>query len=251
MGVLGGYVSKHAIFLATAALCVPTLIALAAIKGEEIDYARARNAAKKEDRFELQRVTDLGKNWKLYLFAACLVIFHFSNASLLPIISQNLGRSQEAASALYMAGMIVVPQLVFAFLAPWVGYWSEALGRKPLLLIGFGTEALRACLYIFITDPKLMMAVQLLDGITASFVTVLTVLVITDITAGSGRFNLAQGVIGLCTALSATLSTPVTGFIVQHFGDLAGFLVMAAAGVCGMLVLWLFLPETKPEKYAD
>ena len=87
MGLLGGYVATRAIFLTTAALCVPTLVALAAIKGDEIDYARARNAAKKDKTFEVQHITDLGKNWKLYVFALCLVIFHFSNASLLPIIS--------------------------------------------------------------------------------------------------------------------------------------------------------------------
>ena len=62
MGVLGGYVSSNAIFLTTVVLCVPALIALASIRGNEIDYARARNAAKSEDTFKLQRITHLGRN---------------------------------------------------------------------------------------------------------------------------------------------------------------------------------------------
>ena len=70
---------------------------------------------------------------------------------------------------------------------------SELWGRKPLLLIAFGTEALRGVLFAIVTDPSLMMVVQLLDGITGAIMTVLTILVITDLTAGTGRFNLAQG----------------------------------------------------------
>lgn len=37
-------------------------------------------------------------------------------------------------------GLIIVPQLVTAALAPWVGYHSEAHGRKPLLLVGFAPD---------------------------------------------------------------------------------------------------------------
>lgn len=96
-----------------------------------------------------------------------------------------------------------------------------------------------------------MLGVQLLDGVTSSLVTVLTVLVITDLTAGTGRFNLAQGVVGVLTGISATLSTPITGMIVQHLGDLAGFLLMTATSLVGMAALWLLLPESRPAKYAD
>jgi hypothetical protein len=45
----------------------------------------------------------------LLLFAACMVLFHLSNASLLPLVSQNLARSEIAQGAIFMAGMIVVP----------------------------------------------------------------------------------------------------------------------------------------------
>src|SRR5215831_10793016 len=44
MGLAGHYVAKSAIFFGAAALCVPALIALSRIRGNEIDYARARNA---------------------------------------------------------------------------------------------------------------------------------------------------------------------------------------------------------------
>jgi MFS family permease len=251
MGALGAYLSNSAIFIAAAVLCVPALLALGQIQAGEIDYVRARNAARRDHAFDLQRLTDLGKNWRLLLFAACMVLFHLSNASLLPLVSQNLARSEIAHGAIFMAGLIVVPQVIVAILAPWVGYCSELWGRKPLLLVGFGFEAARALLFVLVTDPRLLIAVQLLDGITGSIVTILTILVITDLTAGTGRFNLAQGVLGALTGTSAAISTAAVGFIAQGFGDAVGFLAMAACTCASMLLLWVLLPETKPAKYLD
>src|SRR5712671_4507581 len=106
-----------------------------------------------------------------------------------------------------MAALLIVPQVVVAIFAPWVGYWSELWGRKPLLLAGFAIEAVRALLLAFISNPWLIMAVQALDGITGAIITVLMIVGITDLTTGSGRFSLAQGVLGAATAAAAAIST--------------------------------------------
>jgi MFS family permease len=65
----------------------------------------------------------------------------------MPLIGQNLGRTEAASSSLFMAGVIIVPQVTFALLAPWIGYWSEIVGRKPLLMAGFLSEAVRELLF--------------------------------------------------------------------------------------------------------
>src|SRR5215813_1722227 len=98
MGLFGTYASVSAIFVVAALLCIPALIALDRIRPEEIDYVRARNAAVRDRSLELQRIADLSRNRNLLLFAACLVLFHFSNASLLPLVSENLALSKLALS---------------------------------------------------------------------------------------------------------------------------------------------------------
>jgi MFS family permease len=251
MGTIAVYFSNQTIFLVTAALCIPTLIALAQIRPEEIDYARARNAGKHDRTHDIARVINLVKNRNLLVFAGCLLLFQFSNASLLPIVGENLGHSKETTSALYMAGLIIVPQLIVAMFAPWVGYWSELWGRKPLFLTGLAVETTRALLYTVVIDPRLMILVQMLDGITGSIITVTTILIMTDLTAGTGRFNLAQGLLGTLIGISAALSNSVIGAIVQRFGDVQGLFVMAAGTATAALLVWLLLPETKPEKYED
>jgi predicted MFS family arabinose efflux permease len=251
MGVLGYYVSNSAIFVMAAILCIPALAAVFQIRPNEIDYALARNAAKRDRRLELQRVYDLTKNRSLLVFAVGMLLFHFCNASLLPVVGQNLGQSKTALSSLFMAGLIIVPQIVVAVLAPWIGYWSEIWGRKPLLLCGLGLEALRALLFTVISDPLLILMVQLLDGITAAIVVVLTILVIADVTSGSGRFNLAQGAVGTLTAISSSVSTGILGVMVYNFGDVTGFLTMAMGTILAVALLWRLLPETKPAKYDE
>jgi MFS family permease len=251
MGLLAVYAANSAIFIAAAILCIPTLIALSRIRSDEIDYIRARNAAKRDHSFDLQRIAELGKNRNLLVFAGCMVIFHFSNASLLPLVGQNLGHSKAHLGPLFMAGLIVVPQIVVAILAPWIGYWSEFLGRKPLLLVGFALEILRALLFTLVADPRIMIAVQLLDGVTGAIITVLTILVITDVTTGTGRFNLARGIFGTLTAISAAFSAGAFGLIFHQLGDVAGLAIMAAGTGIGMIALWASLPETRPKEYAD
>ena len=46
------------------------------------------------------------------------------------------------------------------------------------------------------TDPILLVIFQLMDGFTGATLGVLTTLIIADLTNGTGRFNLAQGLAG-------------------------------------------------------
>ena len=78
-----------------------------------------------------------------------------------------------------------------------------------------------------------------------------TVLVITDLTAGTGRFNLAGGTVAALSGIAASLSTLLSGFVFQTFGNVVGFLALASAGAAAAALLWAFLAETKPEKYTD
>jgi MFS family permease len=88
-----------------------------------------------------------------------------------------------------------------------VGFYSEKWGRKPLLLVGFGLEIIRALLFAFSANVPILLTAQVLGGISAAAVTVLTILVITDLTTGTGRFNLIRGFIGTVIAIAASIST--------------------------------------------
>jgi MFS family permease len=250
MGLVGAYFAPSAIFIAAASLCIPALIALSFIQPKDIDYARARNAAKNRQASHA-RVTDLANNHKLVLFTGALVLFQLADASMLPLIGENLATTATNQSSLWMAGLIIVPQLVVAIFAPWVGYHSEKRGRRPLLLIGFAIEPVRAALLAFTANYGFLIVAQLLNGVTGAIIGVLTILVITDLTAGTGRFNLAQGAVGAVSGLAAALSTLATGYLFQGFSQTSGFIVIAAVAAGATGLLWLFLSETRPTDYQN
>jgi MFS family permease len=75
-----------------------------------------------------------------------------------------------------------------------VGRRADAWGRKRLLLIGFAALPLRGVLYTLVRDPVALVAIQMLDGVGAGIFGALFPIVVADVTEGSGRYNLAQGV---------------------------------------------------------
>ena len=87
---------------------------------------------------------------------------------------------------------IIVPQAIVALISPSVGRKAQVWGRRPLLMIAFAALAARGTLFATIHDPSLLVAVQVLDGITAAVFGVMIPLIVADVAFGSGHFNLAQ-----------------------------------------------------------
>jgi len=248
MGALGYLTSPRYVFFATAALIVPTLIALFHIRPGEIDPERAHGGKHGMGLRKLgEGLLSLLGNRPLVILAACALLFHLANAAMLPLMGSLLTtRSSDLATAL-IAACIVVPQLVVAAFAPWVGRHAEQWGRRPLLLLGFAALPLRGVLFAAVTDPFLLVAVQLLDGISAAALGVLVPLVIADATRGTGRFNLAQGVVGSAVGIGASLSTTLAGYMSDTLGSGAAFCGLAVLGFAGLVVVWAWLPETRPD----
>ena len=236
MGLIGTRFSTGAIFFATAGFCVPALLALSFIRFEEIDYHRARNAKTGEKSRDLAPFLDLAKNPPLLAFAGCLMLLQLADASMLPIIGENLALGGGGSLRFTCRVSSSCPRSRSLALAPWAGYHSEKRGRKPLLLIAFGIEALRALLLAFFSSYSMLLLVQFLNGISGSIIAVLTILVITDLTTGSGRFNLTTGVVGMLQAIAAAVSTTATGFLFAEFGTSIGFLAITGVAIAATLL---------------
>jgi MFS family permease len=248
MGLIGYLLSYQAMFLIAAALVLPLLAALAAIRPADIDFARSCGAAHPDAATQPARTghRSLWKSPEVLTFAASLFLFQLANAAMLPVVGAALVYEGESRSSLIVAALIILPQAVVALSAPWVGRQARSWGRRPLLIIGFGTLPIRALLFAFFEDPLFLIGFQLLDGISGAIIGVLTALVTADITHGSGRFNLAQGIIGTASGIGAALSTAVFGLIAANFGHTTTFLSMAAVALLGASIMWLLMPETRP-----
>jgi predicted MFS family arabinose efflux permease len=119
------------------------------------------------------------------------------------------------------------------------------------LLLCFAALALRATLFALVSSPYLIVAVQLLDGVCAAVLGVVLPLVVADVMRGTGRFNLGLGVVGSAVGIGAALSTTFAGYILDHFGSGFAFWSLAAVAICGLGLVWLLLPETRPDPALD
>src|SRR5262249_15022827 len=167
-----------------------------------------------------------------------------ANASVLPLVVEALAYQEAEHSSLTISVLIILPQIIVALMAPWVGRQAKNWGRRPLLLIGFGALPIRALLFASVINGPLVVGFQVLDGISGAVLGVLTALVIADVTSGTGRFNLAQGIVGTVSGIGASLST--TLLIAVSFGRTTVFLSIASVALLAALVVWFLMPETRP-----
>lgn len=246
MGLISYFLSYRAIFFAAAALTVPMLAALGRIQPSDIHYGSACGAPRHEGPGPPPRAQrrSLWKNRGLLVFAACIFLFQMANASMLPLASEKLAYAKGANSPLIISAMIIIPQLIVALMAPWAGRMAQSWGRRPLLLAGFAALPVRALVFAWSSDPWILIAAQLLDGVTGTMLGVLTALTVADVTAGTGRFNLAQGLVGTMSGLGASLSTTFSGQVTGSLGWAAGFVSVGVVGLAAALLLWALMPET-------
>jgi MFS family permease len=183
---------------------------------------------------------------RLVIFALCVMLFHLSNAAMLPLAGSAVTMRAGHFANLIIAACIVVPQCVVAVLSPWVGRAAQRIGRKRLLLLGWGALPLRGLLLAVLPGAWPLVMGQAVSGISAAVFGVLLPLLAADLTVGTAHFNLCMGILGLALYLGAAISTTLSGGIADDAGMTAAFLVLAAIGLLGVVVVWLAMPETRP-----
>jgi MFS family permease len=246
MGATGAYFSSRVVFFLTAALCVPALVALWSIgRG---GHARAQTTSRIVDISGLKRLL---ADRRLLIFAVCVMLFHLSNAAMLPLAASAVTMRAGHFANLIIAACIVVPQCVVAMLSPWVGRMAQRIGRKRLMLVGWGALPLRGLLLAVLPGAWPLVMGQAVSGISAAVFGVLLPLLAADLTLGSAHFNLCIGILALAMYLGAAMSTTLSGSIADNVSMQAAFLVLAAIGLIGVLVIWLAMPETRPAKDED
>jgi MFS family permease len=253
MGFIAYFLSYRAIFIAAAALVLPLLLALGRIQPSDIHFGRASCIPDHQGPSAppRARLRSLWKTPGLLIFAGCVFLFQMANASMLPLAGETFAYNEEALSSLIVTALIMVPQVIVAIMAPWAGRRANIWGRRPLLLVGFTALPIRALVFAWTTNPTILIVAQLLDGVSGTMLGVLTALIVADLTAGTGRFNLAQGFVGTISGIGASLSTTLSGLVAGNLGRAAGFLGIAAVALAALLLLWSLMPETHPSNRSE
>ena len=178
----------------------------------------------------------------------------------MPILGREFGFSE-----IQITSIISSSSFIFLVLTPWWGKLSDQIGRKKVLLIGLIGYVLTTLLFSFIVYQGLMKEISFL--ILFSLILFVRILnsslvagqrpamgaYVADITseedrsAGMGKFGAANN---LGTILGPVLVGTFVGF--NLFSDempslslLTPILFMTVLTICILLVVFLFLPESK------
>ena len=250
-GLAGYFIARKAIFFLVAAMAVGSIISVRMIREREIDHELARGdgeEGEQEDKEKHQQryegILQLLSDRKILFFTIAVVLFHFANAAMLPLVGQELAQGKGASDTVYMSACIIVAQLVMIPVSNLAGRFANA-ARKPIFLLGFAVLPIRGVLYTLSDNPYFLVSVQILDGIAGGIFGVLSVLMVADLTKGTGRFNVTQGMLNTAIGVGAGLSNVLAGFVVKSAGYNVGFLILAAIAVVALGVFWFCVPETK------
>lgn len=243
------WISALGVFWLVAMMAIGMIICIWQINADDIDHEVARGGVALEGTDEQQPsgFATLLSDRRLLIFAVCIVLFHFSNAAMLPLVSQKLAQNSDAEHGIaFTSACIVAAQLVMIGMAIFCGRKADVWGRKPLFLIAFAVLPLRGLLYTLWDNPVYLVSVQALDGVANGIFAMLFLLILADITAGTGRFNLAQGALAALVGVGASLSNLVAEEIVQMTDYTVGFIFLATVGLTGLTLFAVFMPETAP-----
>jgi MFS family permease len=249
-GGLGQYVGFTWIFYLVCIFAVASAAVCAMIRRRDIDDDRARGGETESVGGERAPLPfrELAKRRDLLVFLASVVLFHFGNAAMLPLAGQELAQNHPGSDAIALSACIIAAQFVMIGVAWAVGRAMAAgFGRKTIFLVALAVLPVRGVLFVFVDFPVGVVAIQLLDGVAAGIFGVISVIIASDLMRGTGRFNLAQGLVALSVGIGAGLSNLLSGFVVQAHGYPAGFLTLAAIAVCALVFFLLLMPETRPD----
>lgn len=245
-GALAYFYGPIVVFWMLAAMAALSVVATLRVPESAIDHdvARGMDHLAGQPHPQPSGYAVLLRNRRLLVFAATVVMFHFANAAMLPLVGQELALVNTEVGTALMAACIVAAQLVMVPVAYLTGSKADVWGRKPIFLVGFAVLTIRGLLYPVWDNSYWLVGVQLLDGVGAGIFGALFPLVVQDVTHGTGRFNVSLGAITAACGVGAALSNFVAGHIVSAAGYNAAFITLAAVAGAGFMLYLTAMPET-------
>ncbi len=177
----------------------------------------------------------------ILLLAALSTVGPFSIDTFLPALPALAAglhtstlQAQQALSA-YLIG--------FALMSLWHGAISDALGRRPVVLVSMAVYAAAALVCTAAPSIEVLIGARLVQGLSGGAGFVITRAIVRDCFEGVAAQRMLSNVM-VIFAIAPAIAPMLGGYLDTWFGWRSVFGFMLAASVALWLWLWLALPET-------
>ena len=195
------------VFYLLATMSLASVVSVLAIPKSTIDHeiARGLHDADPGDaaREQPSGFTVLVTCRPLLVFALCAMLFHLSNAAMLPLVGQKLASQDEKSRhqpdvGLHRGGASRDGTGGMAH-----GVKADSWGHERFFLAALAILPLRGGLYTLSDNPAWLVGVQLLDGIGAGIFGAIFPVIVADLMRNTGQFYVAQGAVATAQGIGA------------------------------------------------
>ena len=236
------------VFYLLGGMAIASLVSILAIPERAIDHDLARGLDGANDAEHHEQPSGLKVLLTcrpLLVFAICALLFHLSNAAMLPLVGQKLALQDKNLGTSLMSACIVAAQLVMVPFALLVGAKADTWGHKRFFLAALLILPIRGALYTLSDNPFWLVGVQLLDGVGAGIFGAIFPVIVADLMRNTGRLNVAQGAVKTPQSIGAALTNTQAGFVEVGAGYSAAFITLGVVAAIGAVICLLALPETR------
>ncbi|GLK81634.1 MFS transporter [Methylopila turkensis] len=219
-------VGVEAVFFVMTIMAVASIAATLAIRESAIDHAVARGLEPGEADDGKSGYAVLLKTPALLAFGLILMLFHFGNAAMLPLVGQRIEALGLGNAVLWTSIAVVVAQAVMVPMALISARIAERYGYAPLLFAALVALPVRGIVAASTPEAWIAIPVQALDGVGAGILGVVTPALVARILRGTGRFNVGLGAVMTAQGVGAAFSATAAGVMVERGRDW-----LAAVGV--------------------
>lgn len=163
-------------------------------------------------------------------------------APAIPVISLHFGLPT------YLAGLILLTFYVAsATLYPIVGRLADQYGRKKMLVIGMIIFTISEIAAAIAPDFTIFLVARLFQGVAVGFILPIAIAYIGVIFPPEKR-GMASGIFSSVQAIAAMSGAAIAGYLILQYGWPIIYWISAALAFLGLIVVLLFVEESKGEK---
>ncbi|MEH3132510.1 MAG: MFS transporter [Mycolicibacterium neoaurum] len=222
------------LMLVTAAGAV---LAALCVSPADIDHDTARGLAEADTGDRPSGLRTLVATPGLVVLALVLLMFHFGNAPMSRLIAQDFAIELDTPfrTTAIITGVAQLSMIAAAVAAPAA---IRRFGLSTVLLIGLCALPIRGLIAGTLPGFWTIFPVQILDGVGAGLVGIVTPVAVERLLAGTGRFNVGFAAVMTVQGVGASLSNVIAGAVVSARGYHASHLL---SGLIAVTAIALFL----------